>query len=386
MKLTQKQARALWLQAQRLDRRYDFGKGASAVEKVVSHLGYVQIDTIHVIERCHHHILYSRLPEYRRRDLQRAQSQDKSVFEYWTHALSYVPVTDYRFFVADMKAYKTNPGYWGRGLEDSEKRKVRRLLQQGPLSIRDIKDDVLVEKQHLWASRKPSKRALQYGFYCGDFVVSERVGMLKKYDLAARHFAWTQNPRAATEREYVQYLIARGLRSQGLVNPDSLCYLLNGYKKTVLQELERKTKTGELIEVQIENSEKNRHWMAAVDIPQAQKFGPRGLASQSGEELTHILSPFDPLVIQRKRLKQFFDYEHIFEAYVPPAKRKFGYFTLPVLIGDEVVALLDLKTDREAQKVRIQNWVWRPRQRSKQHRLLIENELDRFERFQLAAE
>src|ERR1700754_1168889 len=82
-------ARAIWLRAQRLDAEAPFGEGPSATAAAVNHLGYVQIDTIHVIERCHHHILWSRLPDYRRADLHAAQSADKSVFEYWTHSLSY---------------------------------------------------------------------------------------------------------------------------------------------------------------------------------------------------------------------------------------------------------------------------------------------------------
>ena len=75
-------------------------------------------------------------------------------------------------------------------------------------------------------------------------------------------------------------------------------------------------------------------------------------------ELVHILSPFDPLIIQRKRLNLFFGYEHRFEAYVPKEKRVFGYFALPVLVGDEIVAALDLKTDREKGKLLIQKWTW----------------------------
>jgi uncharacterized protein YcaQ len=73
--------------------------GLEATRAAVEHLGYVQIDTINVIERCHHHILYTRIPDYQREDLRRAQSLDRSVFEYWTHALSYVPTRDYRFFL-----------------------------------------------------------------------------------------------------------------------------------------------------------------------------------------------------------------------------------------------------------------------------------------------
>src|SRR5262245_12366931 len=86
--LTKLEARRIWLQAQRLDISEPFGAGPPAVAAAVDHLGYVQIDTIHVIERCHHHILYSRIPAYTRADLRQAQSVDKSVFEYWTHALS----------------------------------------------------------------------------------------------------------------------------------------------------------------------------------------------------------------------------------------------------------------------------------------------------------
>jgi uncharacterized protein YcaQ len=103
-------ARRIWLRAQRLDRRAPFGEGGAAVAEAVAHLGYVQIDTINVIERSHHHILFTRIPAYRRVDLRSAQSTDKSVFEYWTHALAYVPTRDIGFFVPDMKHYRRERG------------------------------------------------------------------------------------------------------------------------------------------------------------------------------------------------------------------------------------------------------------------------------------
>ena len=105
-------------------------------------------------------------------------------------------------------------------------------------------------------------------------------------------------------------------------------------------------------------------------------------------ELIHILSPFDPLVIQRKRTHLFFDYEHRFEAYVPKEKRRFGYFALPVLVGDDIVAALDLKTDRRNRKLLVQKWSWvgagAPRGARRDLKRRIEEELHRFERFQLA--
>ena len=95
----------------------------------------------------------------------------------------------------------------------------------------------------------------------------------------------------------------------------------------------------------------------------------------------HILSPFDPLIIQRKRLALLFEYEHRFEAYVPKEKRVMGYFALQVLVGDEIVAAIDLKTDREKMALRIQQWTWLGKN-TKRHKSLIERELERFEHFQ----
>src|SRR3984885_2165515 len=177
--LTKAEARRIWLRAQRLDSSVPFGDGPQAVAAAVEHLGYVQIDTINVIERSHHHILWSRIPAYRRADLRQAQSVDKSVFEYWTHALSYVPTKDLRFFMPAMKRHAREGHKWFASVTPADTRKVlRRVGREGARTIRDIDDDVLTEKEHLWASRKPSKRALQLAFYTGVLTVSERNGML----------------------------------------------------------------------------------------------------------------------------------------------------------------------------------------------------------------
>jgi uncharacterized protein YcaQ len=103
-------------------------------------------------------------------------------------------------------------------------------------------------------------------------------------------------------------------------------------------------------------------------------------------EMVHILSPFDPLIHQRRRLQLFFGYEHRFEAYVPKEKRKFGYFAQPVLIGDEVAAVLDLKSDRSARRLLIQQWTWISKALRRERKRRIEDALHRFERFQLEEE
>src|SRR3982075_2611351 len=110
--LTEAEARRIWLRAQRLDTQAPFGEGPQATAAGVENLGYGQIDTINVMERCHHYILWNRIPAYRRADLRQAQSVDKSVFEYWTHALSYVPTKDLRFFIPAMKRHRQEGHKW----------------------------------------------------------------------------------------------------------------------------------------------------------------------------------------------------------------------------------------------------------------------------------
>ena len=361
------QARRIWLRAQRLDESAPFGDGPAAVRAAVEHLGYVQIDTIHVVERCHHQILYTRIPDYRREHLHRAQTIDKTVFEYWTHALSYVPTRDLRFYLRAMKRHWKARSAWFGVVKAGDLRKVLgRIRRQGPLTIRDIDDDVLVEKDHEWASRKPSKRALQLAFYRGVLTVSERRGMLKTYDLTTRHFGWERLPPAAAEREILEYLLERALRSQGVVSVDSACFGEAGRKAGMRRLIEAR----KLVPVQVEGVQ---HW-ARPDVLDTELPETEGV---------HILSPFDPLVIQRRRLKLFFGYQHLFEAYVPKHKRVFGYFTHPVLVGDEIAAVLDLKTDRERRTLLVQKWNWITGRERRLRKRQIEEALHRFERFQL---
>jgi uncharacterized protein len=128
-----------------------------------------------------------------------------------------------------------------------------------------------------------------------------------------------------------------------------------------------------LTPVAIEGAEKVEHW---VEPPALDAIAP------PNRERVHILSPFDPLIIQRKRLKLFFAYEHRFEAYVPKEKRVMGCFALPVLVDDEIVAAIDLKADRVNEALRIQQWTWVGKN-AKRHKPRIERELQRFERFQV---
>jgi uncharacterized protein YcaQ len=368
-------AKAIWLHAQRLDGEAPFGSGPAATPAAVRHLGYVQIDTIHVIERSHHHILYSRIPDYRREHLDQAQAMQRSVFEYWTHALAYLPVEDFKYYVRDMRNGTRAYARWFDSVTTGDLRRVLgRVRRGGALTIRDIDDDVLVEKDHPWASRKPSKRALQLAFFRGLVTISRRTGMLKSYDLTARHFGWERLPRAATEQETRNHVLDRALRSQGLVSLDSVCYGGVASKAAIRPVIERRVRRGELVPVDFPGAGACQHWARPETLDLQLETSPTRI---------HVLSPFDPLVCQRKRLHLFFDYEHRFEAYLPAPQRVLGYFACPVLAGDRVVAALDLKTDRDLRQLRVQKWTWMVKRPPRALRAAIEAALHSFERFQL---
>jgi len=263
---------------------------------------------------------------------------------------------------------------WFSTVSNGDLRRVlSRIRRQGALTIRDIEDE-LVEKDYAWASRKPSKHVLELAFYRGLVTISQRVGMLKTYDLMTRHFGWDRLPRAATERETLHYLLDRALQSQGIVSVESICYL-DAPRKLVMRRLvESRVRRKELLPVQLEAAGQSLHWVRPDTLD---------ALPDPAQEQIHILSPFDPLIIQRKRLRLFFDYEYRFEAYVPKHKRIFGYFVCPVLIGDRIIAALDLKTDRSRQRLLVQRWKWIGRGASRAHQQQVEAALHKFEQFQL---
>ena len=228
-KLKLNKARQIWINACLLNANNILPKrpsGPEQTQKIIEHLGYVQIDTIFVIERCHHHILFNRFGDYHRKDLQTCQSQTKSVFEYWTHALAYIPTKDISFYVKSMKSFFNEPSTWYSEVQKPELSKlIRRIKAEGPVTMRDMDDSIEGKKSDWWISAKPSKKVLQFGFYSGKLTISERIGMLKKYELFDRHFNFESNLIIPNETARINYLIDRSLKSQGVVSLESICHL-----------------------------------------------------------------------------------------------------------------------------------------------------------------
>ena len=337
-KISSEQVRLLVLQSQGLmhDR---FGKSKKAVQKVIEHLSYVQIDTLAVVARAHHHTLWSRLQDYKEHYLNELLEKDKSIFEYWSHAASYLPMTDYRFSLYPKKAYTEGKSHWFAQDKKIKKYVLDRIKAEGALQSKDF--EFKRTGPGNWYEWKPAKQALEQLFMEGHLMVAKRQGFQKVYDIAERVLPDFIDRSMPSESEYIEYLIKSAIRSNGIVEEKEIAYIRKGLKEPVNKALKRLIKTGELIEVQIEGQGTS---LFVSDEACLKSIEKKSLI-QINENI-QLLSPFDNAVIQRKRLQRFFDFDYQIECYVPEPKRKYGYFCLPVLYGDRFVARMDPKADR----------------------------------------
>jgi len=326
--------------------------GKSGALAAIEHLGYVQIDTIHIVERAHHHILFNRVEGYSPAHLRELQETDRRIFEYWTHALSYVPVRDYRYFLplmADVRGgsmgwYNPRPTAWIRKV-------LARIDAEGPLGVSDFEERVR-KKKHLWAGVKVAKRALERLKYEGELTVAARRGFEKVYDLTSRMHPEVSALAKPSPEEMHAYHAERAGRSFGIFTAENALHLRKKKTQAELDRyLEKNRRALGLREIRIEGSPARR-WIAERCLEPG--------AIPEAPSAAHILSPFDPILIQRKILKDFFGWDYTLECYVPQPKRKFGYFCLPILWGDRIIGRMDAKANRPTRELLIHNLVFEP--------------------------
>lgn len=331
-----KQLQRLSLQSQGLTTKYPFGKGKQAALSALERLGYVQIDTLSVVERAHHHTLWSRLPDYQPAYLAQLVEERKA-FEYWFHAASYLPMKDYRYALPKMLRYKRGETPYYRNVDSKVLRDVMDKIRiDGPLKTRDFTSSP--KKPGSWWNWKPTKVALEKLFMQGDLMICGREGMEKIYDLTERVLPETTDTTEPSDREYAEYLVKTNLRAYGVSTVKQITHLRKGNalrKNTelVLQNmLEEKT----VQEIRLDGMPTMYVLSELLENP-IKKLSP-GI---------RFLSPFDNAVIHRERLVQLFDYDFRLECYVPKAKRQYGYFCLPILFGDEFIGRMDCKAHRK---------------------------------------
>jgi len=353
MSLTE--VRAIALRSQRLAEDLSpFGLGKAAVLKAIQHLGYIQVDPINVLQRAYHHVLWSRVPNYHPDMLHELQDPDAAVFEYWNHAASYLPMTDYRFSMPLMRKYR-GEFHWSDDSPELRK-SMRRLLtmirKQGPLMLSEVESTGAVNGWSAGKTSKIERRALHELWMRGDIMIRSRQGVQKIFDLPARVLPAGMDVKMPSRSEAAEYHVRRALRALGIAAPQELHYLQDAGQASAAREaLSALIKRGEAVETRV------------ADLPKLRLFALRDaleLNTPVENNIVRFLSPFDNLTIQRKRLNWLFDFDYVVEIYVPMGKRKYGYFVLPILWGDRLIGRMDAKANRVGRQLVIHNLVFEP--------------------------
>ncbi|MBQ0797118.1 crosslink repair DNA glycosylase YcaQ family protein [Zhongshania sp.] len=339
--LSQQDARKLVLLSQQLPASKQTGNASDATLSAIQHLGYIQIDTISAVQRAHHHTLWNRNPRYQTTHLDKLVAE-KQVFEYWSHAAAYLPMQDYRFSLPRKQAIANGEqGHWYTPDKHLMKSVRKRIETEGPLMAKDFEHTG--EKLGEWRS-KPAKKALECLYMQGDLMISSRQNFHKVYDLSERVLPKGVNTTPPTQEEYARFLIVSYLRANGLGQAPEIAYLRKNTKPLISKTLKDMAANNELLQINVGG---NHYYALAESLELLNKPLARSKLA--------ILSPFDNLLIQRKRMQMLFDFDYLIECYVPEEKRQYGYFSLPILWDGKLQARMDCKVDRKTSHLHIQH-------------------------------
>ena len=245
------QAQKLILHSQQLPPPVAKGSTLSATLSAIESLSYVQIDTISVIQRAHHHTLWTRNPRYKADHLDELLKQ-KQVFEYWSHAAAYLPMQDYRYSLYRKQAMKTGQQqHWYPRNPKMMRQVLDRITAEGPLMAKDFEHRG--QKMGDWQS-KPAKQALEYLFMQGDLMVPSRTNFHKVYDLTERVLPSDVDDKIPTDDEYSEFLIRRFLKAHGIARPVEFSYLLKNVKPHIQKKLGEMLESGDILKIELKKS------------------------------------------------------------------------------------------------------------------------------------
>ncbi|MBN2007351.1 MAG: YcaQ family DNA glycosylase [Anaerolineae bacterium] len=362
MKISLDDARKLALHAQRFGKTGSTGNEKENAAQLVEHLGYVQIDTIHIVERAHHHTLWARLPEYTPALLDELLSKDRRVFEWWTHAMSYIPMRDYRFYAPRMGRH----ALWGRQTEwleahpDVVAHVKDRIRAEGPLGAADFKKPEGFNGG--WWEWKPAKQALEILSSMGELMVTKRRNFQRIFDLSERVLPPGLNMTPPDDAELQRFIIRFALNGRGILRESEVAWSRRKADPAALRAL---VDAGEVVALEVEGLKQGSSSLNGEPCYALSAALDAALATPPTQSL-HILSPFDNLIIDRRWLKAFFDgFDYTLECYLPAAKRKYGYFVLPILWTDanghpRFIARMDVKADRKAKTLIVRRLFFEP--------------------------
>ncbi|MGU2438995.1 winged helix-turn-helix domain-containing protein [Burkholderia cenocepacia] len=337
-------ARALHLAAQGLLTPPRRKATKSDVLDTIRRMAQLQIDTIHVVARSPYLVLFSRLGDFSPQWLDEHLAEAR-LFEYWSHEACFLPIEQFglmRYKMLDPSGMGWKyAAEWHAQNRPEIERLLARIRAEGPVRSADFAREDGV-KGNGWRDRKPEKRHLEVLFTTGDLMVSERRNFQRVYDVRERVLPGWDDTRDLPPREAVlPTLLDYTCRALGVVRADWVADYYRLPRRSYRAELERLAEAGDLIPVQIDDWKEPAYVHRSLDA-----WLPAAAADTLRSTVTTLLSPFDPVVWDRRRASTLFGFDYTIECYTPEHKRRYGYFCLPVLHRGRLVGRVDAKAHR----------------------------------------
>lgn len=372
LSISNKVARWLWLEAHGLAQA---PVGAPATIDMIRALGFVQLDSIQVVARAHHHILWSRDQSYREPMLDKLLRQ-RQLFEHFTHDASALHIDMLPLWQRQFTRMERKAARWfglGGGADSGEGEALinsvlTRIRDEGALCSRDF-DTVIEGERGMW-QRPPHKRALDYLWHAGRLSTCHRDGITKFYDLSERVLPEVER---LSDTAQIDGLCDGALSRLGVATPGEVQKFWDACDRA---EVAAWADRAAPIAVRIESADGG--WTSALAAPDIED---RIARLRPPTSRLRILNPFDPAIRDRNRLSRLFGFDYTVEMFVPAAKRKWGYYVFPLLEGDRFVGRIDAKCDRRAGVLSVLNQWWEPgRRRSTARQARLDAELVRLAR------
>jgi hypothetical protein len=350
LRLTNKQARRLFIDTHGLSEPRRGACGEEELFSIIQDIGFVQLDTINTVARAHDQILFSRRQNFDRETLTALHNKGR-LFEHYTHDASLIPMEFYPYWQQRFKRARSRldqPG-WQQRLGDNPKKTItwvrKHVEREGPTMSRDLKDGLKGSTGDAggWWGWSPTKTALEYLYRTGELAVAKRQGFQKVYDLSERVIPEDLHKHRPSKAEMVDFKCREALNRIGFGAPTEIGHFWETLRHGDVNKWVKPLLGKELQEVIIEGArgEPEKTAYAFLDLED------RLAAAKEPSKTLRFLSPFDPLIRDRKRLKQLFGFDYTIEIFVPEAKRLYGYYVLPILEGDRIVGRADLKAERK---------------------------------------
>lgn len=310
---------------------------------MIRRMSVLQIDTIHIVARSPYLVLWSRLGDYEAAWLDKLLAEGK-IFEYWSHEACFLPIEDFPLYRHRMIDVGNMGWKYSHDWINAHRKEVKRLLahirEHGPVRSSDfVRTD---GKTGGWWEWKPEKRALEMLFTAGELMIARRHNFQRIYDLRERVLPSWDDSHLQSAEEALRTLALKAVRALGITK----ARWVSDYFRTQKRETSATTLAladqGLLLRAKVAGWEEE-----AFFHPDNRKIVEQAANNSLQPELTTLLSPFDPLVWDRARAREMFGFDYRLECYTPAPKRRYGYFTLPILHKDKLVGRLDPKAHRK---------------------------------------